>query len=184
MVGEKTQGNDIYDLLIDLVMGLSPKQAKKLYNYCLPKYTKRAHVRLYNADGEEDPNGKVRLTPQQYRAIRTNYGDTYMKRAFAELTNYIEYMEQHVNDKSEYKTRLKKYNTETHNIMLTQGWVYNKHKDYIIKDRPKVNINPFMIEDINTAREYIRSIPKSQRDSLDVQSLLTKFPTLVDEDFD
>ena len=181
MASKLPQGNDIYDLLIDLIMGLSPKQAKKLYNYLLPQYTNRGKVKLYNENGEEDPEGKVRLTPAQYRAIRTNFGDTYMKRAFKEITNYINFLSEHVNDKTEYKQRLKKYNSETHNMLLTSGWVYDKHKDYIIKDRPSINVNPFLIEDFATAKKYIESIPESMRDSMDVQMLLLKFPTLLDE---
>lgn len=181
MASKHPQGNDIYDLLIDLIMGLTPKQAKVLYSNLLPQYTKRAKVKLYDENGEENPEGKVRLTPSQYRAIRTNYGDTYMKRAFKDLTNYIKYLEEHVNDKTEYKSRLKKYNSQTHNILLTQGWVYDKHKDFIIKDRPTINVNPFLIEDFVTAKKYIESIPESMRDSMDVQMLLLKFPTLLDE---
>ena len=173
-------GNSIYDLLIDLIFSLSPYQAERLYSELLPKYTKRARTKLYNKDGEEDVKGKVRLLNSQYQSLRTSYGDSYIKKAFTELTNYITFLEANVETNSNYKQRLKKYTTETHNILLTEGWVYEKCKQYVIKDRPKININPFTIEDFSTAVEYIKTIPESMRNSIDVQMLMTKFPELVD----
>ena len=47
----------------------------------------------------------------------------------------------------------------------------------------KLNINPYTIEDINTAREYIKHIPKEIRaTAMDVQLLIMKFPELQDVD--
>lgn len=182
MAAKYPHGNKIYDLIIDIVMGLNQRQAEELYNYLLPKYTRRAKVKLYNKLGEEDPNGKVRLLPSQYKAIRVKFGDNYVHKAFTELTSYIEYLEAHVNDDSTIKVKLKKYLSSTHNIVLTEGWVYNKCKYAIVNERPKININPFLIDDIDTAREYISQIPESMRKTaMDVQSLLLKFPELVDE---
>lgn len=178
-------GNDSYDLLIDLIMNLSPGQADVLYKELLPRYTKRGRVKLYNAEGEEDTNGKVRLMPLQYKAIRTKYGDTYMVKAFRELTNYITFLEEHQNDRSDYKQKLKRINNGTHNAIVghPDGWVYQKCKAFICADRPKqININPYLIDDISTAREYISMIPKDTwNDSMDVQSLLMRFPTLATE---
>lgn len=175
-------GNDIYSMIIDIVMDLSPNQAENLYAYLLPRYTKRAKTKLYNADGEEDNNGKIRLLPSQYQAIRTKYGDTYMRRAFKELTNYILFLEKN-QDIPKYKQKLKKYESETHNMILASdgGWVYRKCKNYAVSDRVPININPFLIDDLNTARKYIESIPQNLRDMPDVQSLLLRFPQLVDE---
>lgn len=181
MASKNPHGNSIYDLLIDIIFNLSPYQAERLYSELLPKYTKRARTKLYNKDGEEDSvNGKIRLLKSQYQALRTSFGDSYIKKAFTELTNYIEFLEKNVATNSNYKQKLKKYTTETHNLLLTEGWVYEKCKQYIVKDRPKININPFMIEDFNTALEYIRTIPEEMRKSIDVQMLITKFPELVD----
>lgn len=182
MSAKYPHGNKIYDLIIDIVMGLNQRQAEELYNYLLPKYTTRAKVHLYNEHGEESPDGKVRLLPNQYRTIRVKFGDTYLKRAFTELTNYIKYLEKHVNDNSNMKSKLRKYNSNTHNILLTEGWVYDKCKSFIVAERPKINVNPFLIDDINAAREYISQIPESIRaTAMDVQALLLKFPELADE---
>ena len=93
MAEKINHGLDIYDLLIDLVMNLSPLQAKKLYSELGVRYNKRARTKLYNKDGELDENGKVRLTEYQYKAIRTKFGDSYVKKAFNELTNYIIFLE-------------------------------------------------------------------------------------------
>ena len=181
MASKNPHGNSIYDLLVDLIFSLSPYQAERLYSELLPKYTRRAKTRLYNKEGEEDnQKGKVRLLKSQYEAIRTSYGDSYVKKAFTELTNYIEFLEDNVQTNSSYKQKLKKYTSETHNLLLTEGWVFEKCKQYIVKDRPKINVNPFMIEDFNTAVEYVRTIPESLRNSIDVQMLMTKFPELVD----
>lgn len=182
MAAKNPHGLQIYDLLLDIIMDLSPNQAEKLYSELLVRYTKRARVKLYNADGELDQeNGKIRLLPSQYQAIRTMYGDTYVKKSFTELYNYISFLEKYQDSNSKYKTKLKKYTSETHNVVLTKGWVYDKCKQYIIKERPKVNVNPFMIEDFATAKEYIKTIPKEMREkAIDVQMLIMKFPELAD----
>lgn len=181
-MAKNIHGNDIYSMIIDIVMDLSPNQAEGLYAYLLPRYTTRARSRLYNADGEEDKNGKIRLLPSQYQSIRTKYGDNYMHKAFKELTNYILFLEKN-QDIPKYKQKLKKLEKETHNMILASdgGWVYRKCKSYAVSDRVPVNVNPFLIDDLNTARLYIQSLPANLRDMPDVQSLLLRFPQLVDE---
>lgn len=181
-MAKNIHGNDIYSMIIDIVMDLSPNQAEGLYAYLLPRYTTRAKSKLYNADGEEDKNGKIRLLPSQYQAIRTKYGDNYMHKAFRELTNYILFLEKN-QDIPKYKQKLKKLEKETHNMILASdgGWVYRKCKSYAVSDRVPVNVNPFLIDDLNTARLYIQSLPANLRDMPDVQSLLLRFPQLVDE---
>ena len=67
------RGLDIYDLLIDIVMNLSPLQAKNLYIELSSRYSKRGRTKLYNSNGELDSKGKVRLTEYQYKALRTDY---------------------------------------------------------------------------------------------------------------
>lgn len=181
-MAKNIHGNDIYSMIIDIVMDLSPNQAEGLYAYLLPRYTTRARSKLYNADGEEDKNGKIRLLPSQYQAIRTKYGDNYMHKAFRELTNYILFLEKN-QDIPKYKQKLKKLEKETHNMILASdgGWVYRKCKSYAVSDRVPVNVNPFLIDDLNTARLYIQSLPANLRNMPDVQSLLLRFPQLVDE---
>ena len=112
---------------------------------------KRKH---YN--GEEDKDGLVRLTKYQYKTIRTKFGDSYVKKSFTELSNYIRFLEEHLNEKPVYKQQLKKYKSGTHNLELTKGWVYNKCKQYIMTEPVKLNVNPFMIEDYATAKAYIK----------------------------
>ena len=60
-MAKNIHGNDIYSMIIDIVMDLSPNQAEGLYAYLLPRYTTRARSKLYNADGEEDKNGKIEM---------------------------------------------------------------------------------------------------------------------------
>lgn len=180
--GEKqlVRGNDTYDLLIDIILNLSPKQAKALYSELRPRYSKSGRVKLYNTKMEEDSEGKVRLMPFQYRLIRTKYGDNYTKKAFNEITEYIEYLEKNV-EAPDCKRKLKQYTSNTHNKILTppDGWVYKKCKQYILKEPPQISINPFTIEDFETAAEYVSNIPKELWDtSLDVQSLFLRFPEL------
>ena len=84
-----------------------------------------------------------------------------------------------------YKQKLKDDNSKTHNLLLTDGWVYEKCKQYIVKDRPKINVNPYMIDDFATAREYIKNIPPAIRNTaLDVQMLIMKFPELSDVEYE
>lgn len=174
------------DLLLDLIFSLSPLQIEKLYKELLPRYTLRGRVKLYNEDGEESQDGKVRLMPCQYRTIRTKFGDTYMRKTFRRLTEYITFLEEHVEDRPDYKQKLKKLKTGTHNAILghPDGWLYQDYKTFICTDRPKqLNVNPYLIDDIGTAREYIKMIPRDMwNESLDVKSLLLKFPTLATEE--
>lgn len=183
MAAKHPQGNDIYDLVIDLVLNLSPKQCLKVYNELAPRYARQKGTIIYNESGEEDKDGKVRLTRYQYKTMRTKYGDSYIKKAFNELTSYINFLEEHFEEKPIYKSQLKKYKSGTHNLELTSGWVYNKCKQYVCAEPPKLNINPFMIEDYATAKEYIKSLPEDMRNCLDVKALLLKFPQLKDEDY-
>lgn len=184
MAKKLEQGNDIYDLVINLILNLSPKQCLDVYNDLAPRYARQRGTILFDENGEENKEGKVRLTKYQYKAMRTKYGDSYIKKAFTELSNYIKFLEEHLTEKPEYKQRLKKYKSGTHNLELTEGWVFNKCKQYICHEQPKVSINPFTIEDFHTAKEYIKSLPKDMRSCLDVKALLLKFPTLATIDFD
>ena len=185
MAAKTKHGLEIYDLLIELIVGLSPRQAEALYSELLPRYTKRAKTHLYNSEGVEDKeNGKVRLLPNQYRTLRVKYGDTYIKRAFTELTNYIEFLEKN-QDIPKYKTKLKDYMSKTHNLILDSGWVYEKCKQWKTSAQVKLNVNPYEIDDFHIAKEYIKNIPKDIRDNaLDVQMLLMKFPELADVEYE
>ena len=183
MATKNPHGNCIYDMLIDIIIGLSPFQAENLYSELLPRYSKRAKTRLYDESGEENPKeGRVRLLPLQYKALRTNYGDSYIRKSFTELTNYIKYLENNL-DYGDNKQKLRRYNSKTHNILLTSGWVYNKCKQYIVKEPANINVNPYLIDDFATAKKYIQHIPVEMRESFDVQTLIQKFPELSDEPY-
>lgn len=178
-------GNDVYTMLIDIIMDLTPRQAEYLYSDLIGRYTKRGRIKRYNENGDEDKEGKIRLLPNQYQAIRTKLGDNYIHKAFLELTNYIKFLEKNAGSSSKYAQKLQKLNSESHNRLIADedGWVYRKCKDYILTDRPRLNLNPFLIDDFATAKEYISNIPKEVRDtSLDVQALLLRFPELACDD--
>lgn len=183
MARKHQQGNDIYDLTINLILNLSPDQCLKVYNELQPRYDRQKGTVIYDENGEENKDGKIRLTRYQYKALRTKYGDSYMKVAFRELTDYITFLEEHFNEKPIYKQQLKKYKSGTHNLELSTGWVYRKCKQYVCNDPPKININPFTIEDYATAKEYVKSLPEDMRHCLDVKALLLKFPQLASEEF-
>lgn len=185
MASKIEHGNDIYTMLIDIIMELTPKQADKLYMELHARYSKRSRVHYYNENGDEDKEGRVRLTPLQYQAMRTKFGDSYIKKAFKELTDYIKYLEKNSESSCKYAQKLQKLRIENHNKLLAHedGWVYRKCKHLICAERPRLNLNPFLIDDFNTAKMYIESIPKELREaSLDVQSLLLRFPELACED--
>lgn len=187
MARKNPHGLDIYTMLIDIIMKLTPLQAESLYSDLMARYNKSGRVTRYNVDGEEDrENGRVRLMPFQYKTLRTKFGDTFIKRAFKELTNYIEYIEKHTEDHPDFKRKARLYNTGTHNKYLKEdGWVYEKCKQYICTDRAsQIKINPFLIEDFEVAKEYIRNIPKEMRNTaMDVKMLLLKFPELNDIEY-
>lgn len=183
---KRKDGNSTMDLLLDLIFSLSPLQIEKLYKELLPRYTTRGPVKLYDVNGEENPNGKVRLMPCQYRSIRTKFGDTFVRKTFTRLTEYITFLEENVESHPDYKKKLKTLKTGTHNAIIAHpdGWLYQSYKAFICADRPKqINVNPYLIDDIGTAREYIKMIPRDMwNDSMDVKSLLLKFPTLATEE--
>lgn len=182
MSGASKQGNDIYDLLINLILTLSPKQAGRLYSELLPRYSKSSRSKLYDEYGEINPDGKIRLMPFQYTALRTKFGDSYIKKSFTELTNYINWLEQHAEGDPSIKQKLKNYMGKNHNTLLSEGWVYQKCKQYISHEKPKINLNPYTIDDYPTAVEYLKSIPRSTWDTaLDVKMLIMKFPQIVND---
>lgn len=182
MAKKLQHGLTIYEQLVDLIMTLTPNQAKNLYDELCPRYNKRMKTTLYNERGEEDVEGKVRLTKHQYKSIRTKFGDTFMLKAFQEVTNYIKYLEQNQDTNAKYKQKLRDMNSRTHNHIISNedGWVYNKCRQYICAERPKISINPYLIEDFATAKEYIKTLPPTLRTSMDVQLLMNKFPELKD----
>lgn len=185
MARKISHGVSTQDLLIGLILDLSPKQCEKLYTELLPRYSTRAKTHLYNEQGEEDPNGKIRLTPYQYKAIRTKFGDSFIKKAFTELTSYIKYLEDNQETNSNYKSKLRDYNSKTHANIIEKGWIYDKCKQYICHDRPQVAIDPYNIGDLETAKEYIKSIHPSLRETaMDVKLLIMKFPELKEVDFE
>lgn len=188
MAKKLPHGLDIYTMLVDLIMNLTPLQAESLYSDLLAKYSKTGRVTLYNSLGEEDKNnGTIRLMPFQYRTLRTKFGDSYIKRAFKELENYIKFLKENSQDHPDYKRKLRIYSTGTHNKVLKEGgWVYEKCKQYICTERVnQIKTNPFLIDDFNTAKEYIKHIPSEIRNTaMDVQALLIKFPELTDVEYE
>lgn len=187
MCAAKNQhGLETLDLLIELVLSLTPNQVGMLYTELLSRYKpEKARTKRYNKDGELDPKGKVRLTEYQHKAIRTKYGETYMRRAYTEMSNYIEYLEHNI-DVPRNRQALQRINSRTHNpeIGKTDGWVYRKCQQYVCVERPKININPYLIDDFATAREYIKSIPPALRESMDVKLLIQKFPELLNVEYE
>lgn len=188
MAKKLPHGLDIYTMLVDIIMQLTPLQAESLYSDLLARYNKTGRVTRYNSDGEEDrENGLVRLMPFQYRTLRTKFGDSYIKKAFKELENYIKFLKEHSEDHYNYKQKLRIYSTGTHNKVLKEGgWVYEKCKQYICTERiNQIKINPFLIDDFEVAKEYIKHIPKDMRTTaMDVQALLLKFPELIDVEYE
>lgn len=183
MAKQIPRANDVYSLLLDLIFTLSPRQAQDLLAELSPRYNKRMMTRLYDRDGNEDKEtGKIRLTPYQYKTIRTKYGDTFLHKGFKELTNYIEYLEQNAKYDKGYAQKLKQYSTKTHwGVLSPGGWVYEKCKSYIQQDRPEVPVNPYLINDFEVAKAYIMSLPKPIiADAMDVKMLILKFPELAE----
>ena len=182
-------GNDNYTMLIDIIINLTPKQARDLYQELKPRFTRKSRTKLYNVLGEIDTeNGKIRLTEYQYKSLRTKYGDTYIHKAFQALDNRIRYYEQHLDEHSpydgkSYKLKLREMNNRTHIKELEYGGnIYEYCKQYISAQAPelRVNFNPYLIEDVSVARKYIESLSLEMRKYPDVQFLVEKFPELME----
>jgi len=182
------RGNDNYSMLIDLIMTLSPAQARKEYEALKIKYSKRARVKIYNELGQEDKeNGKIRLTEHQYKSLRVKYGDTYVNKAFTRLTEYIKWLEENPDyigkDGKSGRYKLTELNKRSHNKELSYGgWVYRelKHLICVQNGLEDIVINPFLIEDYSVARKYVESLSPEMRKMPDVIWLVEKFPELND----
>lgn len=171
--------NDVYSLLLGIILDLSPNQAEAEYKYLRDKYTNRGRTKTYNSNGDIDKeNGKVRLTPFQFRGLQTKYGDVYVRRAIAEMEEYIRFLELH-QDVGKYRNKLNELLKRTHAKELDYGgWVYEKCKRFINASDTKININPFDINDISVARKYIENLSMEMRKMPDVQMLVLRFPEL------
>lgn len=179
------RGNNNFSMLMDIICNLTPKQIEREYIRMRTRYTKRGLTKLWNAEGEQDKeNGKIRLTEYQMKALYIKYGETYMKHALQQLTDYIVFMEEHPDYMSKKgrtaKEILDDLQTRNHTKELDGGWVFDKMKKYVRKVDTYISVNPFVIEDISVARKYIESLPMEMRKMPDVMWLVEKFPELND----
>lgn len=112
-----------------LIETLSVKQQEDLYSELAPRY-KRMTVKLYNANGEPDKAGLVRLMERQYNSIREQNGYEFLTKAIAKLHNYIEFVILNVDVRDGYKQKLRQLQKGTHYKILTEGWVWSECKRY------------------------------------------------------
>lgn len=157
------------ETLIAYCSTLSEKKCKEAYQILLERFeVHRARCLTFNREGKEDkpPEGKVRLTPNQFQLVLDEYGEQGFHRLCELMYDYICNLEERAPFEVIAVRKLKNYRTISHYYKLTKGWVAEKFS----KEQPEVvtsfNKEPLQFHEVSTkaqALEYIKSIPRYLR---------------------
>lgn len=180
------------EILIAYVSTLSEKKCKEAYQVLQERFEiHRKKSLLFNRQGIEAlaPDGKIRLTPNQFQLVLETYGERGFHRLCEILYDYIVNLEERAPFEVVAKRRLKEYSKISHYHKLTKGWVAQRYEEEnpIINSKPPTmdENKPLYFEDVTSkdkAIRYINSIPKHLRfDDVDVQYLMNMYTISKDE---
>lgn len=157
------------ETLTAYISTLSNKKCKEAYQILLERFEiHRARCLTFNREGKEakPPEGKIRLTPNQFTSIIETYGELGFHELCEILYDYIIHLEERAPAETIARRRLKEYQKISHYYKLTKGWVAQRYSER----HPEVAITnekePLRFEQIQTksqAIEYIKSIPTHLR---------------------
>lgn len=178
------------ETLIAYVSTLSESKCKIAYQALQERFEiHRKRNLLFNREGIEAlaPDGKVRLTPNQYQKVLEIYGELGFHRLVEILYDYIVNLEERAPVEVTAKQRLKTYQSISHYYKMTQGWVaqrYEQEHPEFLESKPKmVQIEFKDIDSKSKAIEYINSIPKHLRyENMEIDFLVAQY-NLTKEDF-
>lgn len=182
------------EILISYCSTLSENKCKIAYQALQERFeiTRKKNM-LFNREGVEAlaPEGKIRLTPNQFKMILEVYGEQGFHRLCELLYDYIVNLEERAPFETVAKQRLKNYNSISHYYKLTRGWVAERYEQECQRDNKysavaTMDENKFLnFEDIKSkldAITYIKSIPSHLRyDNVEISYLYNEYG-LVDED--
>lgn len=171
------------ETLIAYVSTLSEGKCKIAYQALQERFEiHRKRNLLFNREGIEAlaPDGKVRLTPNQYQKVLEIYGELGFHRLVEILYDYIVNLEERAPVEVTAKQRLKTYQSISHYYKMTQGWVaqrYEQEHPEFLESKPKmVQIEFKDIDNKSKAIEYINSIPKHLRyENMEIDFLIAQY---------
>lgn len=168
------------EILIAFCSTLSDKNSKIAYQILTERFDiHRAKHLLFNRNGVQvnAPEGKIRLTSNQYKMVLEELGEQIFHRACELLYDYICNLEERVSyGDIVAKQRLKEYNKITHYYRIMRGWVAQKLEQEFPQ---RYNDRTLKFEEVSNkkqAMDYINSIPKEYRlNNNEIVFLVTKY---------
>lgn len=157
------------ETLIAYISTLSDKKCKEAYQILLERFEiHRARCLTFNREGIETkpPEGKIRLTPNEFDRVLNEYGEQGFHELCEILYDYIVNLEERAVSEVVARTRLKNYQKISHYYKLTKGWVAQRYTEAhpelaIINENPPLSFG--LIKTKGQAIEYIKSIPNELR---------------------
>lgn len=152
------------DILQAYINTLSDKECKDIYMMLMEVERNKGKYAFYNEEADVDDKGLIKLTPKQYHALFTTWGESKTKECFKLLYNYLN---------SGKKVRASHYN-------LLKGWIetlYQMRQQKKIGRPKKVIEIPFnKVQSKAEARLYIANVPSHLRsDDPCVSYLVNKY---------
>ena len=177
------------DTLIAYCSTLSEKNCKIAFQLLQERFEihRKKHL-LFNRAGVEatSPEGKVRLTPNQYKMLLEEYGELGFHRMCELLYDYIVHLEERAECELVARQRLKEYSKISHYYKMTKGWVAKRYEE---ENPTRGNSEPqedtLNFEDVSNktqAIKFIKSIPSHLRfDNQEITFLMFEYDIKQDE---
>lgn len=175
------------EILIAFCSTLSEKNSKLAYQILTERFdVHRAKHILFNREGVQSPSpqGKVRLTPNQYKMVLEELGEILFHRACELIYDYICRLEERASYNDIIgKQRLKEYQKKTHYYIIMRGWVAERLEQEFPQTYDTNKTLAFQdIENKKQAIEYIKQIPNDCRfDNQEIIFLVTQYGISQDE---
>lgn len=176
------------EILIAYVTTLSDKKCKEGYQILQERFEiNRKKSLLFNRQGVEAlaPDGKIRLTPNQFNMVIETYGEQGFHRLCELLYDYITNLEERAQYEITAKRSLRNYNKISHYYKLTKGWVAQRYEEELRRDGklsegPRVDESEIIyfdqVDNKPKAIAFIKSIPTHLRfDNVDVNYLINMY---------
>jgi len=177
------------EVLIAYCTTLSEKKCKEAYQVLLERFEiHKARCLTFSRGGVETkpPEGKIRLTPNQFNMILETYGEQGFHRLCEILYDYIVYLEERAPIEVTARRRLKEYQTISHYYKLTKGWVAERYEQEHPVPTTKLENECLSFEDINSksdAIKFIKSIPSHLRmDNKEIAFLVMYYGIDINKD--
>lgn len=173
------------EVLQGFIQTLSERQCKEAFQFLREKYD-RSKVRMVrlNVNGEEDDMGLVRLRPKELEKLLLADGEYKFYWKVKKLHTYLEDLKARAEvEAGEARQRWKTYEKISHYYRLSKGWVEECFKTEAHPPaRPTETIDFYSIANIDEARRYLDTIPKTLwHNNAEVEWIIMKYPTLKEE---